>query len=176
MGRVESGVVRVGDRVVVLPSGRETTVADIVTLDGALSVAQSPQSVTLVLADEIDVSRGDLIAHPHAAPAALGQFDAMVCWLDAEPMASAGRYLIKHTTRTTRAIVDSVTSKLDVATLETGEASDPRLSMNEIGKVRFRVRDPMMIDAYRVDRATGAFIVIDEVTNHTVGAGMVVGR
>jgi len=177
MGRIESGTVHVGDRVIALPSGRETTVTDIVTLDGTLQTAAAPQSVTLLLADELDISRGDLIAHAGSAPAAVKSFEAMVCWMDATPMAANGRYLIKHTTRTTKAIIDGVASKLDVATLESRDVDvDQRaatLTMNEIGLVRFRTRDALMVDAYRDNHATGAFTVIDEVTNHTVAAGMV---
>ena len=179
MGRIESGTVRVGDRVVALPSGRETTVTDIVTLDGTLNIAAAPQSVTLLLADELDISRGDLIAHAASSttpPAVVKSFEAMVCWMDASPMAVNGRYLIKHTTRTTKAIIDGVVSKLDVASLESRDVVEgaTALSMNEIGRVRFRTRDALMTDPYRENHATGAFIVIDEVTNHTVAAGMMV--
>ena len=175
MGRIESGSIRVGDAVVVQPGGRETRVSAIVTLDATLDEAAAPQSVTLLLADEIDISRGDLIATV-ARPATVAKsFDAMVCWMDAEPMATNGRYLIKHTTRTTKAIVDGVTSKLDIASLESRPATEATLAMNEIARVRFRTRDALMIDAYRDDKSTGAFIVIDEVTNHTVAAGMIVG-
>ena len=174
MGRIESGVVRVGDRVVVQHGGRETAVTGIVTLDGALSEAAAPQSVTLLLADDIDISRGDLIAHA-ASPATVAKtVDAMVCWMDAEPMARNGRYLVKHTTRTTKALIDGVASKLDVASLESRDAGDAPLAMNEIGRVRLRLRDPLLVDAYADNKATGAFIVIDEVTNHTVAAGMIV--
>ncbi len=175
LGRIESGSVRTGDRVVVQPGGRETTIADIVTLDGALSEAAAPQSVTLLLADEVDVSRGDLIAHASSPAPVVRQFDAMVCWMDVEPMHPNGRYLIKQTTRTTKAIVDAVVEKLDVSTLETRAASGESLAMNEIARLRIRVRDPLAADAYATNRATGAFIVIDEVTNHTVAAGMVLG-
>jgi sulfate adenylyltransferase subunit 1 (EFTu-like GTPase family) len=101
-------------------------------------------------------------------------FDATVCWMDAGPFAANGRYLIKHTTHTTRALIDGVVSKLDVTTLESKAATDAGLSMNEIGRVRFRTRDPLMVDPYSKNKATGAFIVIDEITNHTVAAGMVV--
>jgi sulfate adenylyltransferase subunit 1 len=175
MGRIESGTVRKGDRVVVQPGGRETTIADIVTLDGTLGEAAAPLSVTLLLSDDVDVSRGDLIASA-ASPAPVRRaFEAMVCWMDAEPMHPNGRYVIKQTTRTTKAIVDSVVEKLDISTLETREADDAPLQMNEIARVRLRVRDPLAADGYEADRATGAFIVIDEVTNHTVAAGMVVG-
>ena len=174
MGRVESGVVRVGDRVVVQPNGRVSTVTGIVTLDGSLQEAEAPQSITLLLADEVDISRGDLITRVKTPAAAVKSFDAMVCWMDAEPMTANGRYLIKHTTRTTKALVDGVASKLDIATLESHDAGDARLAMNEIARVRFRTRDALLVDTYASNRATGAFIVIDEVTNHTMAAGMIV--
>ncbi len=176
MGRIESGSIGVGDRVVVQPGGRETTVSGIVTLDGTLERAEAPQSITLLLADEIDVSRGDLIARAATPAAAVRSFDAMVCWMDAAPMAANGRYLIKHTTRTTKALIDGVSRKLDIATLESRAIDDARLAMNEIAQVRFRTRDPLMVDAYAVDKSTGAFIVIDEVTNHTVAAGMILAE
>jgi sulfate adenylyltransferase subunit 1 len=173
MGRIESGMVRVGDRVVVQPGGRETRVTGIVTLDGSLQEAESPQSITLLLADEIDISRGDLITHVDTPAAVAKSFSATVCWMDTEPMAANGRYLIKHTTRTTKAIVDGVRSKLDIATLESLATEGATLAMNEIAVVSFRTRDPLMSDAYDNDKATGAFIVIDEVTNRTVAAGMI---
>ncbi len=177
MGRIESGRVRVGDRVVVQPNGRETTVVGIVTLDGTLSAAEAPQSITLLLADEIDISRGDLITRVETPARAVKTFDAMVCWMDTAPMATNGRYLVKHTTRTTKALIDAVVSKLDIATLESHEVAhddgSAGLSMNEIARVRFRTRDPLLVDAYAQDKATGAFIVIDEVTNHTVAGGMI---
>ena len=178
MGRIESGSIRAGDRVVVQPGGRETTVTSIVTLDGTLKEAHAPQSVTLLLDDEIDISRGDLIARAEAPAAAVKSFEATLCWMGAQAFSPNGRYLIKHTTRTTRAIIDAVTSKLDIATLESHvtahEVASTDLAMNEIAGVRIRTRDPLMIDAYADNRATGAFIVIDEVTNHTVAAGMIV--
>ncbi len=174
MGRIESGSIATGDRVVVQPGGRETTVTGLVTLDGTLREAKAPQSVTLLLADEIDVSRGDLIARADAPARPVRAFEAMLCWMDAEPLSTRGRYVIKHTTRTTRAIVDGVVSKLDIATLASHHAEGSTLAMNEIGRVRLRVRDPLIADAYAENRATGAFIVIDEVTNHTVAAGMIV--
>jgi sulfate adenylyltransferase subunit 1 len=174
MGRIESGTVRTGDRVLVLPAGRETTITSIVTLDGTLEEATAPQSVTLLLADEIDISRGDLIAHPDHKPTVAKAFDAMLCWMDAEPLNPKGRYLIKHTTRTTKVIVDGVDGRLDVATLSLEATDSASLTMNEIGRVRLRVREPLMIDRYADYKATGAFILVDEVTNHTVAAGMVV--
>ena len=177
MGRIESGSVQVGDRVVVQPGGRETTVRSIVTLDGTLKRARAPQSVTLLLDDELDISRGDLIARADGAAAVVRTFAATICWMDAQDLASGGRYLIKHTTRTTRAVA-AVTSKLDIATLELHQVAHQtahgRLTMNDIAGVRVHTRDPLMIDPYTDNRATGAFIMIDEVTNHTVAAGMIV--
>ena len=173
MGRIESGAIAAGDRVVVQPGGRETTVTSIVTLDGTLREASAPQSVTLLLADDIDVSRGDLIARVDEPATATRDFAVTLCWMDAAPMSPNGRYLIKHTTRTTKAIVSAVIDKLDIATLETHPAEANVLAMNEIATVRLKTRDPLLVDAYRDNRATGAFILIDEVTNHTVAAGMV---
>ncbi|MGI9026171.1 MAG: sulfate adenylyltransferase subunit 1 [Burkholderiaceae bacterium] len=178
MGRIESGAIRTGDRVVVQPGGRKTRVKSIVTLDGTLTEAHAPQSITLLLDDEIDISRGDLIVRADATAAAVKSFDATLCWMDAQALLPSGRYLIKHTTRTTKAMIDAVTSKLDIATLELrdtiDEAARGELTMNEIARVRIRTRDPLMVDAYMDNRATGAFILIDEVSNHTVAAGMIV--
>ena len=176
MGRVESGSIAVGDRVVVQPGGRETTVSGIVTLDGTLERAEAPQSITLLLADEIDISRGDLIANVRSPASVVRSFDAMVCWMDAQPMAPNGRYLIKQTTRVAKALVDGVVSRLDIATLESRDIGGAMPSMNEIARVRFRTREALVVDAYAVDRTTGAFIVIDEVTNHTVAAGMILAE
>ncbi len=174
MGRIESGTVHVGDRVVVQPGLRETTVRSIVTLDGSLEVASAPQSVTLLLEDEIDISRGDLIARATQPATVVKQFDAMLCWMDATPLVANGRYAIKHTTRTTQAIVHGIASKLDVASLESHAVTDASLAMNEIARVTLRTRDALAIDAYADDRATGAFILIDATTHHTVAAGMIV--
>ncbi len=178
MGRIESGTVRVGDRVQVLPGGFGTTVTGIVTLDASLDAATAPQSVTLLLADELDVSRGDLVVHAEApdGPAVTRSLDAMVCWMDRAPLAGSGRYALKHATRTTQAVIDRIEHKLDIATLASRPvAADEGLAMNEIARVRIRTRDALAVDAYAALRATGSFILIDTTTNHTVAAGMVVG-
>jgi len=176
MGRIESGRVAVGDRVLVQPSGRTSTIREIVTYDGSVSEADAPQSVTLVLEDEIDISRGDLITHA-ATPARVARsFEAMLCWMDNEPLDPSRKYLVKHNTRMTKAVIEGVDYRLDIANLQPDHGVQ-RLAMNDIGAVRFKVRDALMVDAYRdagqLNRATGGFIVIDELTNHTVGAGMV---
>jgi sulfate adenylyltransferase subunit 1 len=172
MGRIESGQVRLGDRVTVLPSGQSSTVTDIVTYDGSLEVAQSPQSITLVLADEIDISRGDLIVRSDQAARVVRQFSAMLCWLDAEALAPGRKYLIKHTTRLSKAVIESIDFRLDIGTLESVGGSKA-LQMNEIGQVRIKTRDALAVDAYRANRTTGGFILIDEVTHHTVAGGMI---
>jgi len=176
MGRVESGSIRVGDRVTVQPAGIATKVRAIVTFDGELEVAEAPQSVTLLLEDEIDISRGDVITQAGAPARVAKGFSAMLCWMDSEPLDPSRKYLIKHGTRTTKAMVDGVDYRLDITHLAPDHGVQ-RLAMNDIGAVRFKVRDALLIDAYRdgehLNRATGGFIVIDEVTNHTVGAGMI---
>jgi sulfate adenylyltransferase subunit 1 len=173
MGRIESGVVRVGDRVSVLPSGLETTIKDIITLDGSLAEAHVPQSVTLLLTSEIDISRGDMLVHHGHWPHVSKEFDAMLCWMDTEPLDPARKYLIKHTTNTVRAVFQRVDCRLDINSVieDTDVAA---LQLNDIGRVHIKVQRPIAFDAYKDNRATGSFIVIDEVMNHTVAAGMII--
>ncbi|MDO9372426.1 MAG: sulfate adenylyltransferase subunit CysN [Gammaproteobacteria bacterium] len=173
MGRIESGCVRAGDDIVVLPSGHRSHIKDIVTYDGNLSVACAPQSVTLMLEDHIDISRGDMIVHPENPPRSAREFHAMLCWMSEQPLHPRGKYLIKHTTHTAKAVVQEIEHKVDINTLATGPASE--LKMNEIGRVLIKVQRPVVCDAYRDNRASGAFIVIDEHTNNTVAAGMIEG-
>jgi sulfate adenylyltransferase subunit 1 (EFTu-like GTPase family) len=164
-GEVASGVFRTGDEVVVLPSGRTTRIAGIDTYDGELDEAYPPLSVTLRLEDDIDVSRGDMICRPQNRPVEAKDIDAMVCWMSERPLAPAGRYRIKHTSRTALA-------KVDLNSLHREEQADA-LQLNEIGKLRLRLSSPLFVDDYRRNRMTGSFILIDESTNDTVGAGMV---
>jgi len=173
MGRIESGSVRVGDQVVVLPSGLEATVKDIVTLDGSLAVAHAPQSVTLLLNEAIDISRGDVLVHPGHRPHVSKEFDAMLCWMDSEPLDLARKYLIKHTTHTVKAAFQRLDYRLNINSVseETGVTA---LQLNDIGRVRLKVQKPIAFDAYKDNRATGSFIVIDELSNHTVAAGMII--
>jgi bifunctional enzyme CysN/CysC len=173
-GQVASGVFRPGDDVLVLPAGLRTTIAGIDTADGPVPEALPPMSVTIRLADELDVSRGDLICRPHNAPRASQDIEAMVCWMDDErALAVGGTYTVKHTTRAARAIVRDLHYRLDVNTLHRVDAAE-RLALNEIGRVTLRTTVPLLADEYRRNRATGGFVLIDENTNRTVGAAMIV--
>jgi sulfate adenylyltransferase large subunit len=170
-GRLASGVLSPGDEVVVLPSGRRSRVQSLEGPDGELGEAFAPMSVTVQLEDEIDVSRGDLIAGP-GAPEAVRELTADVCWMTDAPLNPRGRYALKHTTRTVRAIVEEVESKVDIHTLRHEPAQG--LELNDIGRVTLRLSAPLAADPYARNRDTGSFILIDESTNDTVGAGMVV--
>jgi bifunctional enzyme CysN/CysC len=173
-GQVASGVLKPGDEVMVLPSGFTTRITSIDTADGPVDEAYPPMSVTIRLADELDVSRGDLICRPNNKPAVAQDIEAMVCWMDeTRPMSVGGKYAIKHTTRSARAVVRDLHYRLDVNTLHRDDSADG-LSLNEIGRVRLRTTVPLLADDYRRNRTTGGFIVIDETTNRTVGAGMIV--
>jgi len=171
MGRVESGELAVGEAVTVLPSGRETRVKDIQIGGQSIPAAVSEQSVTLLLEDEIDISRGDMIVRSAAQPQVVKQIDTTVCWLAETPLDPARTYLIRHTTREVKAKVASIDYRVDVNTLEQ-QATD-KLQMNDIARVSFKLAQPLFIDPYSQNRATGAFIVIDESTNNTIGAGMI---
>jgi bifunctional enzyme CysN/CysC len=171
-GEVASGVFRVGDEVVVLPSGLETRIAGIDTYDGALEEAFPPLSVTLRLENDVDVSRGDMISRPHNRPIEARDVEAMVCWMSERPLQPGGRYRIKHTTRTALARAERLRYRIDVNTLHRHEDADG-LSLNEIGRLHLRLSSPLFLDEYRRNRATGSFILIDESTNDTVAAGMV---
>ena len=171
-GEVASGVFRVGDEVVVLPSGKTTRIAGIDTFDGPLEEAYPPLSVTLLLEDDVDISRGDMICRPHNRPQETRDLEAMVCWMAERPLQPSGRYRIKHTTRTVLAKADTVRYRIDVNTMHRDETAD-RLALNEIGRLSLRLSSPLFLDEYRRNRATGSFILIDESTNDTVGAGMV---
>jgi sulfate adenylyltransferase subunit 1 len=170
-GQIASGVVRVGDEVVVLPSGRRTTIAGIDTADGELAMAFAPRSVTLRLSDEIDVARGDLIAAASSAPEPTQDLFATVCWLSAEPLSKHTRVLLKHTTRTTRAIISAVDGVLDLDAVQIVAAQD--LALNDIGRLRIRTADPIAAEPYAAHRRTGAFLLIDAQSGQTLAAGMV---
>jgi sulfate adenylyltransferase large subunit len=171
-GQLASGALRVGEEVVALPSGLRTRIAAIDTFEGELEEAQAPMSVTLRLEDELDVSRGELICRAEEAPTVSRELQADVCWLNERPLRAGGRYVIKHTTRGATAIVDELQDVLDVHTLERANAPE-QLALNDIGRVRLRTSTPLAFDSYLSNRRTGSFILIDEATNETVGAGMV---
>jgi bifunctional enzyme CysN/CysC len=172
-GRIASGVVRPGDEVLVLPSGQATTVESIDTLDGPLDEAVPPLSVTLRLADDLDVSRGDLICGPADRPSLERELVADVCWMADAPLRPRGRYLVKHAAHTVAVVVEELVDRVDVHTLDR-EGAPAELGLNDIGRVRLRTAKPVAFDAYRRNRATGGFIFIDESSNETVGAGMIV--
>ncbi len=172
-GRVDSGVWRAGDEVIVLPSGRRSRVAVVETAAGALAEAVPGQSATIRLEDDIDVSRGDMLADPDNPPVIARELVARVCWMSERPLEERAKLAIKQTTRTSRALVEELESVVDIETLE-DHASPERLELNDLGTVRLRLAEPLAVDPYARNRATGAFILIDEATNDTVGAGMVV--
>src|SRR5690606_14471671 len=170
-GTVAGGVLRPGDEGVVLPSGLSTRIAGIDTCDGPVREAFPPMSVVVRLEDDLDVSRGDMICHPHDRPTASQDVEAMVCWMaeDAE-LVPGRRYAIKHTTHSVRAVAQDIRYRIDVNTLH----RDPEvegLKLNEIGRIHLRTTEPLFFDEYRRNRLTGSFILIDESTNNTAAAG-----
>jgi sulfate adenylyltransferase subunit 1 len=171
MGRIESGKVSVGDKLVVQPSGQVGTVKEIVTFDGSLQSAVAGQSVTLLLNEYLDISRGDTLARQDAPATLLKQVVADVCWMADEPLDARRKYWIKHGTRQTAAKVTKVDTLLDVNTQQRVAAEG--LKLNDIARVNLTVQQPLAADAYADIRATGAFILIDEVTHQTVAAGMI---
>ena len=177
-GRIESGVLFRGAEVLALPSGRRTVVKDIIRLDGPQPVAVAGDSVTLTLADELDVSRGDLLAAPTLPPRTAKEIEARICWLSAQPLAAralpAARFLLKHTTRSVKARLISIKSRVDVDALEQ-RAKPAGLSMNDIAHVALSLAQPLFVDSYELNRATGSFILVDEATNQTLAAGMIDG-
>jgi len=172
MGRIESGEIAVGDAVTVLPNGYQSKVKSIRLGEDILSAATTEQSITLLLEDEIDTSRGDMIVKSSEAQTPVKQIEAFVCWLSETPMSTARTYIVRHTTRESKAKVGAIAYKVDVNTLEQQAATE--LKMNDIARISFKLAQPLMVDSYNVNRATGAFIVIDESTNNTVGAGMII--
>ncbi len=172
MGKIESGEIAVGDAVTVLPNGYQSKVKAIQIGDDQLKSAITEQSVTLLLEDEIDTSRGDMIIKSNQPIEPVKQITAFVCWLSETPLSSARTYVIRHTTRESKAKVGEIAYKIDINSLE--ELPTQGLSMNDIARVTFKLAQPLMVDSYTTNRATGAFIIIDESTNNTVGAGMIV--
>ncbi|WP_299490259.1 sulfate adenylyltransferase subunit CysN [uncultured Shewanella sp.] len=170
-GTVASGDIRVGDTIVALPSGKSSQVKAIVTFDGDLEKAQAGEAVTLTLEDEIDISRGDMLVRPHDLPHSSAHFDADVVWMTEEPLHLDREYVIKAGSHSVFGFAESIDYKVDVNTLD--KIDTQQLSLNEIGRCRFETTAPLQFDAYETNRATGAFIVIDRLTNVTVGAGMI---
>jgi sulfate adenylyltransferase subunit 1 len=171
-GRVAGGVLKPGDEVVVLPSGMTSKIAGIDVFDKEVSEAFPPMSVTVRLEDDVDVSRGDMIARLNNAPKPSQDIDAMICWMTNEPLRPRQKLAIKHTTRTGRVVVKDVQYRLDVNTLHRDQETK-ELGLNEIGRVQLRTTVPLLCDPYSKNRTTGSFVLIDEATGITVGAGMI---
>ncbi|MEN9580333.1 MAG: hypothetical protein RJA70_3342, partial [Pseudomonadota bacterium] len=172
-GEVAAGVVKKGDQVMVLPSRKTSTVIAIDTFDGELNSAFPPQAITIRLADEIDISRGDMLVHPDNPPHSAQRFDADIVWLSEKALDPNKSYLLKHSTQMVRANIESVQSVLDLETLQSHGAET--LALNDIGKLRLNCHRPVQFDAYTKSRSTGAFILIDSISNNTVAAGMIIG-
>lgn len=173
-GKVASGVVRKGDAVMALPSGKTSKVKNIVTYEGEIEEAFPPMSVTLTLEDEIDISRGEMLVHPDNKPYEGRNFEAMLVWMDEEPMDVSKQFYIKHTTNTTRARIDGIKYKVNVNTMEQSEVD--HLVLNEIGRVVFSTGKELFFDPYKKNKQTGAFILIDPITNNTSAVGMIIDK
>jgi bifunctional enzyme CysN/CysC len=173
-GTIASGIVRKGDEIMALPSRKTSRVKSIVTYDGERDEAFAPQAVTLTLEDEIDISRGDMIVRPGNVPRVEQKFEAMIVWMAEEPMVPGKSYWVKQTSKQSPGQINTLRYQIDVNTLHRKDA--PTLSLNEIGRCSLTVSQPICFDAYRRNRATGAFILIDRLTNGTVGAGMILDR
>ena len=171
-GQMASGALRTGEEVLVLPAGQRTRISAIDTYDGSLEEAVAPLSVTLRLEDDLDVARGELICATAEPPTVARNFEADVCWLATDPLRPGARYAIKHTTRDATAIIGELVDRVDVHTLERDGAPD-ELALNDIGRITMRTSVPLAIDPYARNRRTGSFILIDEASNATVGAGMI---
>ena len=173
-GKVSSGIVKQGDDIMVLPSGITSRIKEIVTYDDSPSYAFPPQSVTLTLENEVDVSRGDMLVHPSNLPIISRHFEAMLVWMDEKPMDLNTQFLIKHTTNNTKARIDSINHMVNINTLENFDAKT--FQLNEIGNVTLTTAKPLFFDAYKKNRQTGAFILIDPRTHHTVAVGMIIDK
>ncbi|MAT90307.1 MAG: sulfate adenylyltransferase [Flavobacteriaceae bacterium] len=171
-GRVASGIFRPGDKVSILPSGFNSTIKSIDTIDGALKEAYAPMSVSISLEDDIDISRGDMIVKENNQPTSTQEFDAMICWLHNDTAKARAKYVIVHTANEQRAMIKNVFYKIDINTYSRNE-EDKDLQMNDIARVTVRTTRPLMIDEYRDNRVTGSFVLIDESTHETVAAGMI---
>jgi sulfate adenylyltransferase subunit 1 len=172
-GRISGGVFKKGDEVLVLPSGFSSKIKSIDTFNGPLEKAFAPMSITLTLEDEIDISRGDMIVRPNNQPKISQDIDLMVCWLSEKPLSPRGKYALRHTSKEVRCMIKEVNYKVDINSLHRLE-DDKEIKCNDIARVSIRVTQPLFFDEYNVNRNTGSVIIIDEGTNNTVGAGMII--
>jgi len=174
-GQVAGGVLKVGDEVVVLQSGFSSKVTKIETFDGPVDEAFAPMSVTVHLSDDVDVSRGDMLCRPSNRPVSGQDLEAMICWMGDAPLVAKNRYALKHTTRNVRALVSEIDYQLDVNTGHRIQGVE-KLERNDLGRIKLRTTAPIFYDEYRRNRTTGSFLLIDETTNNTVGAGMLLSE
>ena len=172
-GRIAGGIFKKGDEVMVLPSGFTSKIKSIVTLDGEIDEAYAPMSVSITLEDEIDISRGDMIVRENNSPESEQSLELMVCWMSERPLMQNGKYALKHTSKEVRCMVKEIKYKVDINTLHRNE-SDIQIGMNDIARISIRTTSPLFFDRYTRNRITGSLILIDEATNETVGAGMVI--
>jgi len=171
-GKIASGIFKPGDNVIVLPSGFTTTIKTIESPQGEIVEAFPPMSVVMQLADDLDVSRGDMLVRPHNTPFISQDLDCMICWMNTKPLNAGTRYIIRHTTKEIKGIVKEIQYKIDINTLHRiPEVTS--LGLNEIGRITIRTAQPLFFDSYQHNRATGSIILVDETTNETVGAGMI---
>ncbi len=172
-GKIEGGIFKPGDEVLALPSGFTTRVRSIETMNGPLDEAFPPQNIVMTLEDEIDISRGDMIVKPNNQPNIGQDIELMICWLNEKPLLLGGKYAIRHTTKDARCIIKEVLYKVNINNLHKIE-DDLSIGLNEIGRIRIRTTQPFFYDSYKKNRGTGSIILIDEATNETVGAGMII--
>ncbi|OFY37878.1 MAG: sulfate adenylyltransferase [Bacteroidetes bacterium GWF2_38_335] len=172
-GRVESGAFNVGDEITVMPSGFTSKIKTIDSMEESLTLAHTPQSVTITLEDDIDISRGDMIVRRNNVPEVSQDVDIRICWLSETPMRIGGKYMVKHTTNDVRCLIKEMVYKIDINSLDRDKTAT-ELKLNEIGRVKIRTTKPLYFDPYRTNRSTGSLILIDEGTNNTVGAAMIV--
>ncbi len=172
-GRIAGGIFKKGDTVLALPAGFTSTIKSITTMDGELDEAFAPMSVTIQLEDEIDISRGDMLVRENNVPHQEQDFDAMLCWMNEKKLVPRGKYILKHTSRECRAMVTQVKYKMNISTLHRNE-EDLEIGLNEIARVSIRTTMPLFFDRYKKNRITGSLILVDEGTNETVAAGMII--
>ena len=173
-GNIASGILRSGDDIMALPSRKTSQIRSIITYDGLLSEAYAPLAITVTTTDDIDISRGDLLVHPENQPQVSTKVEAMIVWMDEKAMVLDKRYLIKHMARSVHGVIEKIRYRIDISTLHRQEATT--LYLNEIGRCSFRFNEPLFYDSYQLNRTTGAFIIIDTLTNNTAGAGIILIR
>ncbi len=172
-GRIEGGVFKPGDEVIVLPSGFTSKIKSIDTFDGEVEEAFSPMSVCMTVTDDIDISRGDMLVRKNNKPTVEQNIDLMICWMHEKKMMIGGKYTIRHTSQTARCVIKEVNYKMDINTLHRLE-EDKEISINDIGRITIRTTQPLFFDSYKRNRNTGSIILVDEATNETVAAGMII--